>query len=149
MKVAIISFEDNRKSFLYKTNFSDLKPGEYVLVGDLNQGFKNGIFQCYTNARSRIKQAEKWILRRRGGHEMLKCRLSSLDDLIKLFDEFKTIECKEDDVKLLSLIKLDLEELDRVKVENKYLKEQLESYKWENAGLINAYRENQGEIGYE
>lgn len=147
IKVAIIKFKYSRKTFLYKTNFLELKPGDYVWVGDSKQGFKKGIFQNYTNTKSRIKQAEKWILDRRiGGHEMIKSRLRGLDNLIKLFDEFETIECKEDDVKLLSLIKWDLEELERVRVENRHLKEQLESYKWENAGLINSYRENQGEI---
>lgn len=70
---------------------------------------------------------------------MVNHRINYLNSLIKLFDEFETIECKQYDVILLKLIKGDLEEFLRVKKENKHLKEQLEQYKWENEGLRHAY----------
>lgn len=63
LKVAVVKFEDSRKTFLYKTKFLDLKTGDYVWVKD-SHGFKRGVFQNYTNAISRIKQAEKWIIDR-------------------------------------------------------------------------------------
>ncbi|AAL96800.1 hypothetical protein [Clostridium perfringens] len=65
LKVAVVGFEDSRKTFLYKTKFLDLKPGDYVWVKDSKNGFKRGIFQNYTNAISRIRQAENWIIDRK------------------------------------------------------------------------------------
>lgn len=70
---------------------------------------------------------------------MINQRINYLNSLIKLFDEFETIECKQYDVILLKLIKGDLEEFLRVKKENKHLKEQLEQYKLKNEGLRHAY----------
>ncbi|WP_075809893.1 hypothetical protein [Clostridium perfringens] len=61
LKVAVVGFEDSRKTFLYKTKFLDLKTGEHVWVENSPTGFKRGVFQNYTNAITRIRQAEKWI----------------------------------------------------------------------------------------
>ncbi|MDU7069619.1 MAG: hypothetical protein E6343_16850 [Clostridium perfringens] len=81
---------------------------------------------------------------------MVNHRINYLNSLIKLFDKFETIECKQEDVILLTSIKGDLEEFLRLKEENKYLKEQLELYKWENEGLKHAYIEKiRGEISNE
>ncbi|XZM33910.1 hypothetical protein ACSXAY_02400 [Clostridium perfringens] len=64
LKVAVVVFHDNKKTFLYKTKFLDLKTGEHVWVENSPTGFKRGVFQNYTNAISRIRQAEKWIVDR-------------------------------------------------------------------------------------
>ncbi len=64
LKVAVVEFRDSRKTCLCKTKFLDLKPGDYVWVKDSKNGFKRGVFQNYTNAISRIRQAEKWIVDR-------------------------------------------------------------------------------------
>ena len=64
LKVAVVGFHDNKKTFLYKTKFLDLKTGEHVWIENSQKGFKRGVFQNYTNAISRIRQAEKWIVGR-------------------------------------------------------------------------------------
>ena len=64
LKVAVVEFRDSRKTCLCKTKFLDLKTGEHVWVENSPTGFKRGVFQNYTNAISRIRQAEKWIVDR-------------------------------------------------------------------------------------
>ncbi|WP_075841747.1 hypothetical protein [Clostridium perfringens] len=64
LKVAVVEFDGSRKTYLYKTKFLDLKTGEHVWVENSPTGFKRGVFQNYTNAISRIRQAEKWIVDR-------------------------------------------------------------------------------------
>ncbi|MCX0363238.1 hypothetical protein LI058_05960 [Clostridium perfringens] len=72
---------------------------------------------------------------------MLNYKIEYLKSLAEYFNNFVSIECKQEDVMLLKSIKGDLEEFLRVKEENKHLKEQLELYKWENEGLRHAYIE--------
>lgn len=64
LKVAVVKFEDSRKTFLYKTDILDLKHGDYVLVQDEKLRSTKAVFHSYTNAISRIKQADKWIVDR-------------------------------------------------------------------------------------
>lgn len=81
---------------------------------------------------------------------MLNYKIEYLKSLAEYFNNFVSIECKQEDVMLLKSIKGDLEEFLRVKEENKHLKEQLELYKWENEGLRHAYIEKiRKEIGDE
>lgn len=81
---------------------------------------------------------------------MLNYKIEYLKSLAEYFNNFESIECKQEDVPLLNSVIGDLEELKALKEENKLLKEQLELYKWENEGLKHAYIEKiRGEIANE
>ncbi|NGT67499.1 hypothetical protein G6Z16_11490 [Clostridium perfringens] len=78
---------------------------------------------------------------------MIKRNIKALNRIINLFKGSKKAELIDCDIELLKDVKSCLEELLRVKEENKLLKEQLELYKWENEGLKHAYIEKiRGEI---
>ncbi|MGU8434618.1 hypothetical protein ACV3RS_11465 [Clostridium perfringens] len=81
---------------------------------------------------------------------MIKRNIKALNRIINLFKGSKKAELIYCDIELLKDVKSCLEELLRVKEENKLLKEQLELYKWENEGLKHAYIEKiRGEIANE
>ena len=80
---------------------------------------------------------------------MLNYKIEYLKSLVEYFNNFESIECKQEDVPLLNSVIGDLEELKALKEEIISLKVQLEVCKHENEGLRFAYKDKiRKELGY-
>ena len=80
---------------------------------------------------------------------MLNYKIEYLKSLVEYFNNFESIECKQEDVPLLNSIIGDLEELKELKEEIISLRVQLEVCKHENEGLRFAYKDKiRKELGY-
>ncbi|MBO0569974.1 hypothetical protein [Clostridium botulinum] len=64
-KVAMVKFLRGSfdQEYSYKTDIEDLKNGD-VLVVEANNSYSIAIFQRYSETKSRVKQATKWVVQK-------------------------------------------------------------------------------------
>ncbi|WP_434304192.1 hypothetical protein [Clostridium botulinum] len=64
-KVAMVKFLRGSfdQEYSYKTDIEDLKDGD-VLVVEANNSYSIAIFQGYSETKSRVEQATKWVVQK-------------------------------------------------------------------------------------
>lgn len=62
-KVALVKFPRGsfEQEYSYKTDIGDLKQGD-ILVVQANNSYSIAVFQRYSETKSRVEQATKWIV---------------------------------------------------------------------------------------